>query len=303
MQSFQLEKSSIRGRIVRLGSVLDDVLQAHDYPLPITYLTAETITLSAAIASMLKYEGIFTLQIQGDGPVGMVVSDLTSQGVLRGCSSFNDDKFQEFYNKLEKLETSENPQDYLPQYLGKGYLAFTVDQGEHTDRYQGVVELKGASMVKCVQHYFTQSEQIKTGIKLAVDKRDGKWRGAAIMLQDMPEEESAPSNMASDNGDDWQRVMVLQSSCTDDELLSTDLGADELLFRLFHEEGVRIYDQNPLIKGCRCDETRVENMLMSMGKSDVEHMSVDGNINMKCEFCSKNYDFEKDVILRKIEEY
>lgn len=299
VQPFQLETSSIRGRIVRLGSVLDEILDAHDYPLPVSHLVAETITLSIALSSMLKYEGIFTLQAQGDGPLRMLVSDITSQGIVRGCASYDAERFQKSREQLSALKTKESSQNHLAQYLGKGYLAFTVDQGANTDRYQGIVDIKGSSMVDCVQHYFTQSEQIGTGIKMAVGKRGDHWRAAAIMLQNMPEDGQNPESGVGNMGeDDWRRAMILLDSCTEDEFLSPELSSNELLFRLFHEEGVRVYDRQEIKKGCRCEEERVQNILMSMSEQDIKDMSVEEEIHMTCEFCSKTYSFKESDILR-----
>ncbi len=299
-QTFQLESSNLRGRIVRLGGELDDILKAHQYPLPISHLVAETITLSLCLSSMLKYEGIFTLQAKGDGPLSMLVSDITSAGILRGCATFEKERFQSSRQQVSALKTVEGDQNHLAQYLGKGYIAFTVDHGGFADRYQGMVELKGASMTECVQHYFTQSEQIGTGIKMAVGKRDGKWRSSAIMLQHMPEDEKTPqlgvSNMAED---DWRRSMILLDSCTEDEFLSPILDANELLFRLFNEEGVRVYDRQAIKKGCRCEPERVENILYSMDEEELDYMADDGRISMVCEFCSESYIYDKVDILKK----
>ncbi len=304
VQTFQLESSSIRGRIVRLGSVLDDILTAHNYPLPIAHLVAENITLSIALSSMLKYQGIFTLQAQGDGPLRMLVSDITSEGVVRGCASFDEKRFQKSREQIAALKTKESSQNHLAQYLGKGYIAFTVDQGENYEPYQGIVEIKGSSMVDCVQHYFSQSEQIGTGIKMAVGQRDGKWRAGAIMLQNMPEDgNNSESGIGNIGEDDWRRAMILLDSCTEDEMLSTIIDTDELLLRLFHEEGVRVYERKDISKGCRCDKQRVENILLTMSKEDIEHMSIDKDINMTCEFCSKTYTFKEDDILKRIKNH
>ncbi len=300
-QIFQLEESSIRGRVVRIGDVLDNILNAHDYPLPIAHLVAETITLSLSLSSMLKYDGIFTLQVQGDGPLKMLVSDVTSAGVVRACATFDEDRFQKSREQISALKTTESSQNHLAQYLGKGYIAFTVDQGQHTERYQGIVELKGASMVDCVQHYFTQSEQIGTGIKMAVGKREGKWRASSIMLQNMPEDDAVKKDVLGNlDEDDWRRAMVLLDSCTDDELLDRELDADQLLLRLFHEEGIRIYERKGIEKGCRCDLQRVENILYSMSEDDIQHMDVEGRIEMKCEFCSHSYMFDTNDVLDRV---
>ncbi len=296
-QTFRLESSNIRGRIVRLGSVLDEILGAHEYPLPISHLIAETIALSLCLSSMLKYEGIFTLQAQGDGAIKMLVSDVTSAGVVRACATFDEERFQKAREKLSALKTTKSSQNHLAQYLGKGHIAFTVDQGKHTNRYQGIVELKGASMSDCVHHYFAQSEQIGTAIKMAVGEIDGKWRAGAIMLQNMPED--SKEFLGNTGEDDWRRSMVLLESCTDDELLDAGLTSDDLLMRLFHDDGVRVYDRTKVKKGCRCDLQRVENILSTMSADDIKHMSIDGKIEMVCEFCSKAYVFDETDVLHK----
>ncbi len=301
VQIFDLETSNLRGRIVRFGSVLDDILGAHDYPLPISHLVAENITLAASLSSMLKYDGIFTLQAQGDGPLRMLASDFTSDGIIRGCATFDSERFQKSREQLSALKTTESAQNHLAQYLGKGYIAFTVDQATSADRYQGIVELKGASLVDCVRHYFSQSEQIGTGIKMAVGQRDGHWRACAIMLQHMPEDQkNVQAGLGNLHEDDWRRAMILLDSCTEDELLTPEIDADELLFRLFHQEGVRVYDRKPIAKGCRCDESRVENILYTMNEDDVEHMDVDGKIIMTCEFCSTSYTYDTQDVLNKV---
>lgn len=301
VQGFQLEASNLRGRIVRLGSVLDEILGAHNYPLPIAHLVGEMVALSIVLSAMLKFDGIFTLQAQGDGPLGMLVADVTSQGVVRGCASYNPDRFEKAREKLSALKTPEGSQNHLAQYLGKGYMAFTVDQNNAIDRYQGIVELKGYSLVDCIQHYFKQSEQIGTGIKMAVGLRDGHWRVSAIMLQHMPEDEKNPqAGFGNIEEDDWRRAMILLDSCTDSEFLDPDLDTDTLLFRLFHEEGVRVFDRHQVRKGCRCDVKRVENILFTMTDDDLEYMSQDGVIVMTCEFCSTSYRFETDEIRTRI---
>lgn len=298
---FQLESSSLRGRIVRLGSVLDDILKAHDYPLPVAHLVAENIALALLLSSMLKYEGIFTLQAQGNGPVRMIVSDVTSEGMVRGCASFDAERFEKAREKLLALKTQEGSQNHLAQYLGTGYIAFTVDQAHNKDRYQGIVELKGASMVDCVQHYFQQSEQIGSGIKMAVGQRDGTWRAEGIMLQHMPEDAKNPqAGVGNLEEDDWRRAMILLDSCTEDEFLDTEIAAEALLMRLFHEEGVRIFDARPVFKGCRCSLERVEKMLFMMPQDDLEYMAVDGIIDMTCEFCSRKYTFPLKEIAGRI---
>ena len=304
IQPFLLDSTNLRGRMVRFGSVVDEILSAHDYPRPIAHLVAETLTLCALLSSMLKYEGIFTLQANGDGPLSMVMADVTSTGHIRACASYDAERLNSARDQLDALKSEETAQNHLAQYLGKGYIAFTVDQGEGMERYQGIVELKGSSLIDCVQHYFTQSEQIQTGIKMAVGERDGKWRSAGIMLQNMPEEgghhfQAARAYDSNLKEDDWRRSMILLDSCTNDELLDKDIGANELLYRLFHEEGVRIFEKTELEKKCRCNMGRVESILQSMSEDDLDYMADDGVITMRCEFCGTDYSYNTSEILRK----
>ncbi|MEM6811749.1 MAG: Hsp33 family molecular chaperone HslO [Pseudomonadota bacterium] len=301
IRPFQLETSSLRGRIVRFDTVLNDILSAHDYPDIVSQLLAETITLCALLSSMLKYEGVFTLQTSGDGPIKMLVSDVTSDGDIRACATFDEDRLEEATKQLAAFSSDldESSDNQLAQLLGKGYIAFTVDQGKNTDRYQGIVELKGRSLIDCVQHYFSQSEQIDTGIKLAVGQREGRWRSGGIMLQQMPDEggekgEKLPSSNYSE--DDWRRSMILMQSCTEEELLSLDLHGHDILMRLFHEEGVRIFEPIHLQHQCRCSDDKVKNILMMLDDEEKSEMIEDGNLSMTCEFCSKQYFFDPESI-------
>jgi len=292
IQSFQLESSHIRGRIVRLGSVMDDILAAHKtYPEDALHLTGEMLTLCALLSSMLKYEGIFTLQAQGNGPIPMLVADVTSAGKVRACAAFKEET-------LKAAKWSDN----RAELLGKGHMAFTVDQGEHTDRYQGIVELKPESLIASVQHYFTQSEQIATGIMVTVGKIDGKWRGCGIMVQQMPEE-TAEYNRDKSNvdEDDWRRTMVLLGSVKDSEMLDANLSAQDLLLRLFHEEGVRVFEAQELKNQCRCSPERVENILATMSEEDIRDITVEGKIVMTCEFCSRDYTFDPTTIKQGVQ--
>lgn len=287
IQPFQLENTQLRGRVVRLGSVLDDILGPHDYPEPVAHLVAETVTLAALLSSMLKYEGIFTLQTKGDGPVGMVVADMTSKGEVRGCASFDKARVAKYGDEI----------DLLPIFLGKGYIAFTVDQMGKTDRYQGIVELKGKSLVECVQHYFSQSEQIGTGIKVAVGREDGKWRAGGLMLQMMPESAQGESTLA--RKEDWNRTMTLLETMKNVEILDPELHSRELLMRLFHEEGVRVYKTITVTKGCRCDAKKIEKVMESLTDDDIDYLAESGTIKMHCEFCSKDFTLDPDKVKKR----
>lgn len=284
---FQIEASRLRGRVVKLGPAIDEILTRHDYPPTVARFLAETATLAVLLASMLKYEGIFTLQTKGEGPIRLMVADVTSVGDVRAYAQFDP----------EAVAKAESDAEIAPAaaLLGKGYIAFTVDQGPDTDRYQGIVELYGKTLTDCVQHYFRQSEQIDTGLTVSVDREinpdgtPGQWRTGGIMIQRLPQEQGL---VASDKEDDWRRAMVLMASVTGDELLSTELAAPDLLYRLFHEDGVRVYEGHALRFGCRCSRERVETMLRSLPREEVQELKIDdGRVEVTCQFCSTDYHF------------
>lgn len=286
IQPFMLESSGLRGRSVRFGAVLNDILAAHNYPDEVAHLVAETIILTALLSSMLKYDGIFTLQASGDGALGTLAADMISNGDIRGCASYDNDKLE--------VALQDKGKEDLPAFkrlVGDGHMLFSVDHAGRKDRYQGVVALEGDSLTQSVQHYFTQSEQVKTAIKIAVDKQDGIWRGAGIMLQKMPDEggNNDAETISNVNEDDWRRAMILMGSCTENELTDVALKTNDLLLRLFHEEGVRIFEPQALRKNCRCSQERVENIITSMSDAEKQELAKDGFIEVTCEFCSKSY--------------
>ena len=282
IQPFQLETTAFRGRLVRLGGSLDEIMGKHAYPAPVARLLAEALALAGALAGALKYDGIFTLQTKGDGPVGMMVADVTSAGDVRGYAQFD-------AARLDGIAEDAG----VAALVGKGYLAFTVDQGEHTERYQGIVELLGETLADCTHHYFRQSEQLVTGLSVTARRIDGQWRAGALMLQRLAE---GAANLASATveADDWKRSMVLMGTVTSDELVDPQLTAHTLLFRLFHEEGVRAFAPVHVRHACRCSRERVETVLRALPADDIDHMKEDGVITATCEFCSTAYRFTDD---------
>jgi molecular chaperone Hsp33 len=282
VQPFQIDASDLRGRLVRVGPVLDEILSKHAYPEPVARLLGETITLAITLAGALKYEGIFTLQTKGDGPISLMVADVTSTGDVRGYAQFD----------AERLTAADaGSAAPVPTLLGTGYIAFTVDQGEHTERYQGIVELSGETLSDSIQHYFRQSEQLDTGIKVAVAFTDVGWRGGALMLQRLPEDQ-VQQTLGSDVADDWRRAMVLMGTCTDRELLDPNLSANDLLFRLFNEDGVRVWAPTDLNASCRCSRERVATVLASLPRDEIADLKVNGNVEVTCEFCNSTYTFD-----------
>jgi molecular chaperone Hsp33 len=290
VQPFRLEKSGVRGRMVRLGSVLADIMKQHDYPPPVSALLSEVLTLCLLLSAMLKYEGIFSLQIKGDGAIRTLVADVTSNGEVRAYAGFDEAAVKK---AAKRKQHKEHHYYYL---LGKGYMAFTVDYGGGgaDSRYQGIVELKGKSIVDAVQHYFTQSEQIKTSFKLAVHAQDRHWRTGGIMIQQMPEENAGKIESEPDI-EDWTRAAMLLSTCSDGEILSPVLATSDVLYRLFHEEGVRIYSPTHVRFKCRCSRGRVIDILRTIPRAELEDIcEKDGHVSIKCEFCSQDYRFNPE---------
>ena len=282
---FQTERSELRGRLVRLRPLLGQILGRHDYPEPVARLLGETVLLAAALASNLKYEGVFTLQVKGDGPVGLIVVDVVgtlaaAPRVLRGYARFDRDAVAKMAADPHMLQMS---------LVGKGWLAFTVDQGPDTERYQGIVALRGKTLAECVQHYFLQSEQIATGITVAIGEEGGVWTGTALLLQRLPTDSGQPGTAEED---DWRRSMVLMATLTAVEMLDPALSDQALLWRLFHEDGIRVFDANILVDGCRCSRDKVSSALRSLGRAELASLREDGLVKVTCEFCTTEYRFD-----------
>jgi molecular chaperone Hsp33 len=291
VQPFQIEPFALRGRLVRLGPAIDSILTRHAYPAPVAQMLGEAITLAVALAGALKYDGIFTLQTKGDGPIKMMVADVTTAGALRGYAQFD-------AARLEAAAAGTGAP--VPRLLGAGYLALTVDQGEHTERYQGIVELQGGTLAECVHHYFRQSEQVEAALKVAVaqvaDASGGgpRWRAGALMIQRLPREAFTLERETED--DAWRRAAIFMSSSTSAELVDPALAPERLLFRLFHEDGVRAHRPHALEAKCRCSRHRVETVLRALTPDEIVDMKVDGKITVTCEFCSAAYDFDAEAL-------
>jgi molecular chaperone Hsp33 len=289
VQTFQIEPFALRGRLVRLGPAIDSILTRHAYPAPVAAMLGEAITLAVALAGALKYEGVFTLQTKGDGPIKLMVADVTTAGAIRGYAQFD----------AARLDAGPATLGPVPRLLGAGYLALTVDQGEHTERYQGIVELQGSALAECVHHYFRQSEQVEAALKVAVSQvpdESGapRWRAGALMIQRLPREAFTLERETEDEA--WRRAAIFMSSSTSAELIDPTLAPERLLFRLFHEDGVRAYALHALEAKCRCSRHRVETVLRALTPDEIADMKIDGKIIVTCEFCSAVYDFDEEAL-------
>jgi molecular chaperone Hsp33 len=289
---FEIKPLGVRGRLVRLGPAVDDILHRHSYPSAVSALLAEAVALAAILGAMLKFDGKFILQTKTDGPVDMIVADYVAPGKVRGYARFD----------AARVAALKNPGQ--ADLLGTGYLAMTVDQGPDMERYQGIVPLDGADLTAAAHSYFEKSEQIPTRIHMAAGpllQRGAKgeaWRAGAIMVQHLPREGGASplpthsgdapegSDVAPQESDDWVKARLLLDTVEAHELLDPQLSAEQLLYRLYHEDGVTAYPATHLERYCSCSQESITSMLARFPAEDRADMVTDGEISVTCEFCS-----------------
>jgi len=278
LQPFMLDVSQLRGRIVRLPQVANDILAAHNYPPAISRLLAEALCLTTLLAGMLKFDGIFTLQLKGQGALKTMVCDITTGGMLRGYAYFSEEK-------LAALGAAPD----LMTLAVKGYLAFTVDQANSAERYQGITELAGSTLTEAVQHYFRQSEQIDTGFVTQIDQdKDGAWKIAGILLQQLAREGGTP--LSDTDEDAWRRSMMLLNTLQPGELLDEVTPLNTILYKLFHEEGIRVFPPLAITKGCRCSIDKIRTVIDGLSVDEQQEYADNGVITVTCEFCNKHYE-------------
>jgi molecular chaperone Hsp33 len=299
---FQVEALDLRGRVVRFGAAIDTILSRHDYPPPVAKLLGEATVLAVLLGSTLKFEGRFILQTQSDGPVRMLVINYTTPDKVRACARFD----------RERVEAAIASGKAAPgELLGRGHLAMTIDQGPDTARYQGIVALEGNDLEWAAHEYFLRSEQIPTRVRLAVAQElraggaDARWRAGGLLLQFLPQSPErarrrdlhpgdVPEGMEVEEppeDDAWVEARSLVETVADVELLDPEISAEQLLYKLFHERGVRVFRSRDLRAKCSCSREGVERMLRSFSQDDRDDMVENGKITVTCEFCNSTYVF------------
>lgn len=291
--SFNLDNNVFRGRIVRLDKIMTEMFARAQYPDNVAAAIAETSALGVLLASLMKFDGLFTLQMQGSGPISVLVADVTSAGKVRATAKF-DAKAIEDAQALRKTEGEIEP---TPHWLEHGNLIFTIDQGKNTNLYQGVVDLQGKNLEECALRYFKNSEQIDTYLHLYLNKDGDVWKSAGILIQKMPQkggkdgtEDDAALNEL------WNEDKILMDSLKKEEIFNLDL--KEVLFRLFHEHQVRVSKEQEYAFGCRCSREKLQQTLSSMKPEDIEDMVENGKITATCNFCGQVYSFDKGELLK-----
>ncbi len=285
---FQVGDSAVRGRVVRIGGPIDKILHSHNFSPPVSNLVGEASAFVAMMGAALKFDGKLILQAQGDGPVSMIAADYTVDGALRATASLRDPQGSVAGEGARAL-------------LGNGHLALTIDQGPDMDRYQGVTPIEGETLGDAAIAYFAQSEQIPTAIKLAVGRveRPGEgevWRAGGIIAQFMPGEgggRACGDEMLRESEDReiWNRAATLLDTTKADELLDPYLSAEELLYRLYHEDGVRVFEPISVRAECSCNPGKISAVLTRYEKSELSAMVEEGMIKVTCEFCRTEYAF------------
>ncbi len=308
---FQLDRSDIRGRVVRLDGALDEILSQHDYPTAIERLVAEAAILTALIGPAIKLRWKLSLQIRGDGPARLVATDYFAPehdgapGRIRAYASYDKARL--------------DPEGDAFSQVGHGYFAILIDQGQGTTPYSGLTPIAGHSLADCAQAYFAQSEQLPTRFALTFGKEQHGWRAGGVMLQKMPGVPPRPGDdgngredgllaaddLLADAGEleGWSRVNAHLETVREDELIGPEIQPTQMLVRLFHEDGPRVFEPQPIEFGCTCSAQRVRRSLSIYSQKDIAHMTTDeGIVTADCQFCGAHYEFDPKTLGFEAEE-
>ena len=283
---FQIGDTAVRGRIVRLSGSIDEILSRHAFADPVSTLVGEAVALVAMMGAALKFDGKLIFQVQGDGAVPMVVADYSAGGALRATAKVTDEIA---------------PDVRANALIGKGTIVMTIDQGPEMERYQGVTPLDGETLGEAAVSYFNQSEQIPTAIRLAVGKvmvpgERERWRAGGIIAQFVPGEGGTRERgeeiaMGEADTEMWDRAEAFVKSTQDDELLDPAISAQTVLYRLFHEDGVRVFDAQKVHAACGCSSDKIEAVLSRYKEEELADMVEGRVIKVSCEFCRRDYRF------------
>ena len=306
---FAVEPLDLRGRVVRLGPAIDTLIKRHAYPDAVARVLGEAAALTALLGSSLKFEGRFQMQTRTDGPIEMIVVDFDTPDRIRAFMRFDAERVAQSVAQGEARAGA---------LIGHGHMAMTIDQGTAASRYQGVVAMEGQSLEEAAHQYFRQSEQIPTRMRLAVAEEIGEegstWRAGGLMAQFMPVSierqrqadldpgDPPPGTRPRDSGvededDAWTEGRALVDTIADHELVDPGVSSERLLYRLFHERGVRVFEPLAVREGCNCSRERIMRMLAKFSPEDRRDMIADdGRIGVTCEFCSRHYDLAPDEV-------
>ena len=284
--NFQIDGRPVRGRMTMLGeATLDPILKRHDYPTEIARLLGEALVLATLVGSSLKFQGKLLVQAEGDGIISMLVGEYTTDGNLRAYARFDPARWK----RLEEINRGGRP--HIPQLFGKGALGLIIVHDDPSMQpYQGLVPLEKGTLAECAEVYFNSSEQVPTQLRLAVGElavpgEATQWMAGGAVIQQV-----AGDDKRGDTDDAWETASALFETLTDEELIDPDVSINELLFRLFHEDGVRVETAQPLADACSCNEDRLLRTLATMPDAELrELVEPDGTLSVDCQFCARKY--------------
>lgn len=284
LQRFIFEHSDIRGEILTLEKSYQRVLENGSYPLAIQYLIGQFLAAAGLLSATLKFDGVITLQAQGDGPLSLIMADCTRHHNLRAIAKFDT---EHSYNETDKQQNDFS----LADLIGKGTLTLTINPSRG-ERYQGIVPLESLSLAKCLEDYFLRSEQLPTRIWLAAEPTPKNAKASGLLLQALPSQlESTPE----ENQQLWEHTTQIAETITSEEQLS--LNHEQQLYRLFHQDELRLFEPNPVQFFCSCSEGRFAKALTSMGHEELDDiLKEQGIISISCEFCHQQYRFDANDI-------
>lgn len=305
---FQLDRTDTRGRVARLDGVLERVLEQHAYPPAIEALIAEATLLTALIGQTIKLRWKLSLQVRGDGPARLIATDYFAPKEDGGPAEIR------AYASFDETRLVETPSPF--SQIGSGYFAILIDQGAGTAPYQGITPITGGSLSACAEAYFAQSEQLPTRFALSFGQNrqpgeEMRWRAGGIMIQQMPKAAVALADGGSgeaglldafdildaEDAEAWNHVNVLLDTAEEIELIGPSVQPTELLIRLFHEDGPRVFDPQTVAFGCTCSADKVRQSLSIYSSKDIARMTTDdGVVTADCQFCGAHYEFQPNTL-------
>lgn len=293
---FTLDALDVRGRVVSLSSEIDGLLKKHAYPAPVARVVAEACVLASLIGAGLKFEGRLIVQIQTKGAISLVAVDMSLPHGLRALAQFDAEKIEKAVNAGYTSTSA---------LLGRGTLALTIDQGADMQRYQGVVAIEGQGLERAALQYYKQSEQIPSRFRLAASEASGAWQAGGMMLQFMPQIAThydldggdGSANADYEENQNWVEVKALLATLEDDELLDKNVSRETLLYRLFNQHEIQVFEKTHLKAQCTCSHSRLLGIVKSFTQEEKQEMVVENKITMTCDFCSSSYVFGVEEML------
>lgn len=294
IQPFRVDALDLHGRHVRLGQAVDNVLTRHAYPAPVSILLGEALALTAALAGALKFDGTFSTQIQGDGPIRLLLADYTTDGALRGYAGFD----AEAIAALDQSKAPAAPGNAA--LFGSGHLAFTVDQGGDHDRYQGLVPLERDTLAGLASLYLTRSEQLRADVEVAATLwpseagQPAQWRAGCLLVQQTPTTDGRADDDDADRAEAWRAARALFARLPRADLADPLAIPPALIGPLYRDHDVRLHDTRPLRFECRCSAERAHRVITALPSEDRADLTVDGRLEVTCDYCNALYLFDTD---------